>query len=368
MRYETRVKYANSKRWVTVTRKGKRVKVLRPYRKRVEYQVEVTYTVEVPVTVYDQVPRIVLCADWGEKTKALHVMIHESGHMGGNHDERADDCWAMGNLDWFAWRLRRESRLCPRDSSRRGVVVLAASVLRLGLRARLAEHVFHGAAGAAGCGARVARQGRALARLRRRRGGARARVQRAGQGSRSSAPSAPRTSSGRVAPPTDAERGPRQSGTPGLGRTPARATRAGAWTGTRDLLAATCAAVSGCPRGHARTRCSDVAPLTSSACSSGRSRSRRSSCSCCSFCSCRQLLPPHTVERSPHRHRPTGASSASSAFAVRSGRLRPPPQCRQLLSPARTRDANTTSTFNIANDDGVRRTGVLPPPLSRMQR
>jgi hypothetical protein len=105
VRTETRVKYVQSRRWVAVTRKGKRAKILRPYRKRVEYQVEVVYTVEVPVTVYDQVPRIVTCADWGEKTKALHVMIHEAGHMGGIHDERVDDGWAMRNLDWFAWRL-----------------------------------------------------------------------------------------------------------------------------------------------------------------------------------------------------------------------------------------------------------------------
>jgi hypothetical protein len=104
-RYETRVKYVPSKRWVTVVRHGKRTKALRPYRKRVEYQVRIIYTIEVPVTVVDQVPRIAVCADWAEKTKALHVMIHETGHMAGLFDEPATDCWAMRSLDWFAWRL-----------------------------------------------------------------------------------------------------------------------------------------------------------------------------------------------------------------------------------------------------------------------
>jgi hypothetical protein len=99
------VKYVPSKRWVTVTRKGKRVKVPRPYRKRVEYRVQVIYTVQVPVTVVDQVPRVVVCADWRYKTQALHVMIHETAHMAGLHDEQQADCWAMRSLDWFAWRL-----------------------------------------------------------------------------------------------------------------------------------------------------------------------------------------------------------------------------------------------------------------------
>lgn len=105
VRVETRVKYVPSQRWVSVMRKGKRVKVLRPYRKRVEYQVQVIYTVQVPVTVYDQVPRIVVCTDWPAKTQALHVMIHEATHIAGVGDEQATDCYAMRNLDWFAWRL-----------------------------------------------------------------------------------------------------------------------------------------------------------------------------------------------------------------------------------------------------------------------
>lgn len=102
VRYESRVKYVPSQRWVSVVRKGKRVKVLRPYRKRVEFQVQVIYTVQVPVTVYDQVPRIVVCADWPAKTQALHVMIHEATHIAGVADEQATDCYAMRNLDWFA--------------------------------------------------------------------------------------------------------------------------------------------------------------------------------------------------------------------------------------------------------------------------
>lgn len=105
VRYETRVKYVPSKRWVVVTRKGKQARVLRAYRKRVEYQVRIVYTVEVPVTVVDQVPRVVVCTDWPTRTRSLHVMIHETGHMAGNRDEQATDCWGMQNLDWFAWRL-----------------------------------------------------------------------------------------------------------------------------------------------------------------------------------------------------------------------------------------------------------------------
>lgn len=105
VRYETRVKYVPSKRWVWVHKKGQGHKVLRPYRKRVEYRVAIVYTVQVPHTVYDQVPRIVICPDWGYKTEALHVMIHEGMHLAGVFDERAADCVAMRNLDWFAWKL-----------------------------------------------------------------------------------------------------------------------------------------------------------------------------------------------------------------------------------------------------------------------
>ena len=100
-----RVKYVPSRRWVTLTQNGKQVKVLRPYRKRVEYKVRVTYTVQVPYTVYEEVPSLVTCTDWAQKTNALHVILHEAGHMAGIHDERQDDCWTMQNLDWFAWRL-----------------------------------------------------------------------------------------------------------------------------------------------------------------------------------------------------------------------------------------------------------------------